>query len=136
MADEPFAEVFPLVYTKDVVALSDWAVATLGLTESWRAPPDDGVIPHAELHWIRGKVSLNAQSTNNASIGPSAISLRVDNRKAVEEIHARAVSAGANITQGPEESRISYSFTATDADGNQWWVNAENGFLDKLRAAK
>ncbi|MFT5102109.1 MAG: hypothetical protein ACI9HY_004245, partial [Planctomycetaceae bacterium] len=28
---------------------------------------------------------------------------------------------------------VAFSFTATDPDGNQWWVNAETGFLDRLR---
>ena len=32
--DTVTTEVFPLIWTQDVVALSDWAVAVLGLTES------------------------------------------------------------------------------------------------------
>jgi len=127
------SEVFPLIWSKDVGALADWAVSTLGLTESWRAPGEDGQAEHVELHWFNGKVSINIDKGMN--MGPSGISLRVDDRQTVDEIHARAVSAGANITQGPEESFIAYSFTATDADGNQWWVNAETGALDELRSA-
>lgn len=135
MADsEPYAEVFPLLHTTDVPRLADWAVTTLGLTESWRAPPNEaGEIEHAELHWISGKVSLNL--VGGSSMGPTAVSLRVDDRDRVEAIHRRAVAAGADITQGPEDSRIAYSFTATDPEGNQWWVNAENGFLDRLRGS-
>ncbi len=125
------AEVFPLIWTKDVAALSDWAVAALGLTESWRAPAEDGVAEHAELHWFEGKVSINIDK--GWGMGPSGISLRVDDRETVDKVLAQAREAGANITQGPEDSRVAYSFTATDADGNQWWVNAETGFLDELR---
>lgn len=129
---EPAAEVFPLVWTRNVPALAEWAVRTLGLTESWRAPPDAaGRVEHAELHWHRGKVSINF--AEDGRMGPAGISLRLDDREQVEAIHRRAVSAGANITQGPEETRIAYSFTATDPEGNQWWVNAETGFLDALR---
>ena len=47
----------------------------------------------------------------------------------------RAFAAGADITQGPEKSVVAYSFTATDPDGNQWWVNAKTGMLDQLRAS-
>ena len=113
-------------------ALADWATTTLGLTESWRAPPEGAPAEHAEVHWFgKGKVSINIDRGDNA--GPSGISLRVDDRDQVDAIHQRAVAAGANITQGPEDSRVSYSFTATDPDGNQWWVNAETGFLDQLR---
>ena len=32
--DTVTTEVFPLIWTQDVAALSDWAVAVLGLTES------------------------------------------------------------------------------------------------------
>ena len=43
---------------------------------------------------------------------------------------------GANISQGLEESVVAYSFTATDPDGNEWWVNAETGMLDQLRESE
>ena len=66
--------------------------------------------------------------------GPRGISLRVDDRQFVEKTYEKAKAAGANITQGPEESRVAYSFTATDPDGNQWWVKAETGLLDELRS--
>jgi uncharacterized glyoxalase superfamily protein PhnB len=131
MKTDHMAEVFPLIWTSDVAALADWAVSTLGLTESWRAPGEDGTVEHAELQWFNGKVSINIDK--GMSTGPSGISLRIDDRETVDTIYQRAVSAGANITQGPEESPVAYSFTATDQDGNQWWVNAETGFLDTLR---
>jgi len=127
----PTAEVYPLIWSDDVGALLDWATAALGLKESWRAPGEDGRIEHGELKWLNGKVSINI--ANGRTIGPSGLSLRVDDRARVDDIHQRAVDAGASITQGPEESMVAYSFTATDPDGNEWWVNAETGFLDKLR---
>ncbi len=135
MADEnPFAEVFPLIDTSDVPALVDWAVGALGLVESWRAPANDlGEIEHAELSWISGRVSLNLIRPGKVATGPARISLRVDDRSRVEALYRRAEAAGADITQGPEETRVAYSFTATDPEGNQWWVNAETGFLDRLR---
>lgn len=133
---QPVTEVFPLVWTSDVPALVAWAVDALGLVEAWRAPPnDDGEIEHAELLWFSGRISVNLTRPGKVLMGPSGISLRVDDRDRVDALYRRAVAAGASITQGPEETRIAYSFTATDADGNQWWVNAETGFLDRLRGA-
>lgn len=82
------AEVFPLIWTKDVAALADWAVNTLGLAESWRAPGEGGQIEHAELHWFNGKVSINIDKGMNT--GPSGISLRIDNNDAVDEVLDRA----------------------------------------------
>ncbi|MFT6435860.1 MAG: putative glyoxalase superfamily protein PhnB [Candidatus Azotimanducaceae bacterium] len=125
------SEIYPLIWSDDVGALLDWAIAAFDMRESWRASSEEGQIEHGELNWGRGKVSINI--SNGRRIGPSGISLRVEDRILVDEIYQRAVAAGVNITQELEESMIAYSFAATDQDGNYWWVNAETGFLDKLR---
>lgn len=127
------AEVYPLVWCHDVGRIADWAVQTLGLTESWRAVEDSGVVEHAELTWAGGRISLNLRLGSNQHMGPAGISLRIDDAARVQAAYAKAVSAGATITQGPETTRVAYSFTAIDPERNQWWVNAETGFLDQLR---
>jgi len=127
------AEVFPLIWADDVGRIADWAVETLGLTESWRAAEDSGVVEHAELSWPGGRISLNIRHDSNRHMGPAGISLRIDDPERVKAVYAGAVRAGASIIQGPETTRIAYSFTAVDPEGNQWWVNAETGFLDELR---
>lgn len=126
-------EVYPLLWSCDVGAIAEWAQRCLGLTESWRAADDDGTVEHAELLWPGGRVSINVKRDTFSDTGPSGISLRVAERDRVDELHAQATAAGATIVQGPEESLVAYSFTAVDGDGNQWWVNAETGFLDSLR---
>ncbi len=135
----PIAEAFPLLWSDDPGAIADWAVAILGLSESWRATGDNGITEHVELHWHPdmggGKISLNIKRDPYTAFGPSGISLRIDDRTTVVALHERAVAAGASIVQGPEESRIAYSFTTIDPDGNHWWVNAETGLLDQLRDA-
>ena len=136
MSNRPVAEVFPLLWSDDPAGLARWAMETLGLEESWRAPPT-GEVEHIELHWPGGgKVSINIRREIDRRVGPAGFALRIDDRAAVERLHARAVAAGAEIVQGPEDSFIAFSFTARDPEGNDWWVNAENGVLDGLRAAK
>lgn len=131
---EKTAEVFPLVWTDDVAGLAEWAKEALGLQESWCAPGEDGTIEHLELHWYNGKISINVKGPQYANTGPCGISLRIDDKDTVDALFQSAKAAGANITQDLMDSPIAYSFTATDPDGNQWWVNAENGMLDQLRA--
>ena len=131
MQSDRTQELFPLIWSKDVEVISDWAVNALGLIESWRAPGESGRIEHAELHGFNGKISVNIDK--GMDMGPSGISLRVDDNATIDKVFERARAAGAEIVQGPEHSSIAYSFTAVDPDGNQWWVNAETGFLDKLR---
>ena len=87
----------------------------------------------AELLCPGGRVSINIKGEAYAETGPSGISLRIDDRARVDELYQRARSAGAEIMQDLAESRVAYSFTALDPDGNRWWVNAETGFLDELR---
>ncbi len=133
MSTDTTAEVYPLIWTGNVAALADWGVAVLGLTESWRAPGEDGRIEHAELLWLQGRISNNIRKAGEHT-GPSGISLRVDDRRQVEALYDRAQGCNANITQPLMDSRIAYSFTVNDPDNNQWWVNAETGFLDSLRS--
>lgn len=134
--NQPVSEVFPLLWSDDVEAIVEWAIRSLDLVESWRAPGENGRLEHAELLWPGGRISVNVKGTTYAAMGPSGISLRVDDRNRVDVLFARARGAGAEIIQELAESRVAYSFTAVDPDGNQWWVNAETGFLDELRAAR
>ena len=60
-------------------------------------------------------------------MGPSGISLRVDDRNRVEALYQGTLKAGADITQGPEASRVAFSFSATDADGNQMVGQCRDG---------
>ncbi|MAV25345.1 MAG: hypothetical protein CMQ05_04400 [Gammaproteobacteria bacterium] len=136
----PTCKVFPLIWSSDVATFAGWAFDALGLVQSWRANDENGIAEHIELHWqwqgeTRGKASLNVTRDTFQGMGPSGISLRLDDESAVDAIHAKAVAAGADTTQGPERSVVAYSFTTTDPDGNQWWVNAETGMLDQLRAS-
>ena len=128
----PVSEVFPLIWTDDVESILNWCVSTLGLTESWRAPGESG-LEHAEVLWPGGRVSINIRSETTRETGPSGISLRVDDRDQVAALYQRATAAGASILMALADSPVAYSFTAVDPDGNQWWVNAETGFLDELR---
>lgn len=130
---EIISEVFPLLWSDNVAQIVDWAISALDLTESWRAPDDGSPLEHVELLWPGGRVSVNINDAY-AGMGPSGIALRVDDPARVDALYERARKAGAEILRGPEDSRIAYSFTAQDPDGNQWWVHAENGFLDQLRS--
>lgn len=129
--DRKLAETFPLLSTKDVGAIADWAVNTLGLTESWRAE-EDGIVEHAELHWVNGKVSINVE--NGSRSGVMGVGLRLGSRSSVEAVYQRAKDNGCVFSRELAESVIAYSFTALDPDGNEWWIHMETGVLDQLRA--
>ena len=135
MGSAVLPSVFPLVWSRDVRALCEWATRSLGLELVWQVPPGDGEWEHAELRWAAGIVSVNYVRDGHEGMGPAGIAVRQGDRAAVDACHARAVGAGAKIVRGPEESLVSYSFTAEDPDGNQWWIHVETGALDELRDA-
>ena len=124
---------YPLIWTEDVAALTDWAVHTLGLYESWRAPGEDGTIEHSELHWRTGRISINIRDARSAGMGPAGIALALSDQGDVDAVHVICTAAGGNITQPLAHSTVAYGFTVTDPVGNQWWVHAETGFLDEFR---
>ena len=129
--DDSLAETFPLLSTKNVGVICDWAVNTLGLTESWRAE-ENGVVEHAELHWLNGKVSVNIE--NGERQGTMGVGLRLGSRESVERVYQQAQQTGCTFSRELAESVIAYSFTALDPDGNEWWVHMETGVLDQLRS--
>ncbi len=132
-SDLDIAETFPLISSKDVGAIADWAVQSLGMTECWRAE-ENGVVEHAELHWARGKVSINI--VNAEREGTMGVGLRLGSRESVEAVFDMAKKAGASFSRELAESVVAYSFTALDPDGNEWWVHSETGMLDRLRAGE
>ena len=127
-------EVFPVLHVRDVDEIADWAVASLGLRENWRAAGESGITEHAELLWHAGRISINIHRGGPQRLG--GISLRVADRQRVDAAWQQAQAVGTNITQSLAESKIAYSFTATDPAGNEWWVNCETGLLDQLRKEK
>lgn len=95
----------------------------------------NGVTTEAHpLLWDKGRISINVKGEQYRAMGPSGISLRIDDRQRVERLYERDRASGMQIIRGPEDTRVAYSFTALDPDGNRWWVNAESGFLDELRS--
>ena len=129
--------VYPLLWSMDVAGILDWATRVLRLTEVWRDPSDGSAVEHGELAFAGGRISVNIKRASDSEMGASGIALHLESREAVDASHAHAVAEGARFTQGadaPEESFVSYGFTALDPDGNQWWVHRETGALDALRA--
>ena len=78
--DLNIAETFPLLSSADVGAIADWAVSNLGMSESWRNV-EDGVVAHAELHWLNGKVSINV--INEERSGTMGVGLRLGSKESV-----------------------------------------------------
>ncbi len=126
-------QLFPLLWSNDVEAVSRWAQDTLGLSLAWQAPGEHGGLDHVELTWGTGRVSVNRQAPEYQNMGPSGVAMQVDSKAHVDAVYALVKQTGTEIVRDLENSPIAYSFTVLDPDQNQWWVHFETGMLDELR---
>ena len=133
---KPVQEVISLLFSDQPAVIADWAIQQLGLEESWRASNDEGVVEHIELRWAQSRISINATRDGQEITGKTSLGLRLDDDASVRALYQRASEFGAEIRMALTESKVALSFTLADPDGNEWWVNAETGFLNQLRKAK
>ena len=59
--------------------------------------------------------------------------LEVEDEATVERLFERALSASAHVEMGLTHSKVAYSFTIQDSEGNQYLIHSETGYLDQLR---
>ena len=133
---KPVQEVISLLFSDQTGIIADWAIKQLGLEESWRASYDDGAVEHVELRWAKSRISINATREGQQITGKTSLGLRLDDAASVKALYQQAIQFGAEIRMALTESKVALSFTLADPDGNEWWVNAETGFLDQLREAR
>ena len=120
--------VIPLLATRDPESLLTFFSKTPDVEAHWQHEDGDGRLVHAEVLWGSDRISLAKGEPRRCSLG-----LEVEDDATVERLFERAVSASAHIEMGLTHSKVAYSFTIQDADGNQYWIHAETGYLDQLR---
>ncbi len=70
------------------------------------------------------------------SLGATGLGPRLGDNDRVSARYQQAVALGADVRMALTQSKVALSFTLADPDGNEWWINAETGFLDQLREAR
>jgi PhnB protein len=111
--------VIPYLVVRGASGLIDFMKTAFGAEERMRAARPDGAIMHAEMRIGDATVEL-ADANEQYPPAPAAIHLYVPN---VDELHARAVRAGATplypITDQPYGDREG---SVRDAFGNHWYI--------------
>ena len=84
----------------------------------------DGVIVHAEMSLGGQYIGLSERAKGEDTIfdlGPCVVYVVLDDEAAIDEMHARAVSAGAEIVMEPQDQDYgSRDFSARDREGFVW----------------
>ena len=120
--------VVPLLPTRDPQSLLTFFSKTLDLEAHWKHEDGDRRVVHAEVLWGSDRISITAGEPRRCSLG-----LEVEDDATVERLFERAVLASAQIEMGLTHSKVAYSFTIQDSEGNQYWIHAKTGYLDQLR---
>jgi uncharacterized glyoxalase superfamily protein PhnB len=84
----------------------------------------DGVIVHAEMKLGGQYIGLSERAKSEKTIfdlGPCVVYVVLDDGPAIDAMHARAVSAGAEIVMEPQDQDYgSRDFSARDPEGFVW----------------
>ena len=124
----PHQTVIPTLRYDDAPAAIDWLCANLGFTERFVVRDGDQV-HHAELEF-RGSLIMLGTLGNHPELPAmdqiahrGSTNLTAESTEQVDELHARAVAAGAEIVQPLTDTDYgSHAFTCVDPEGNHWHV--------------
>jgi uncharacterized glyoxalase superfamily protein PhnB len=111
---------YPTVLYKDASAAMAWLADAFGFESLLVVPGEGDTIAHAEMTFGNGVLMVGSQRTARSEAGPNeGIYVYVED---VDAHCARARSAGAEITQEPEDTDYgSRGYAARDLEGNNWW---------------
>ena len=129
-SDAPQPQVWPTLRARDARRLIRFLVDAFGFEETVVYGEGD-VVDHAQLSWPEGG-GVMLGSAREGSDDPWALQPGSTGCYVVtadpDGVHARAVAAGAEITQGLHETDYgSRDFAARDPEGNRWSFGTYRG---------
>lgn len=125
------ATIMPCLRYHDAPAAIAWLCNTLGFEQKLVVPHEDGRIAHAQLSYGNGMVLLSSifdTEFGKLMAQPSDTGMRVTQScyllvNSADEVHARAVAAGAPIVMAlQDEDYGGRGFTCRDPEGNIWSI--------------
>jgi uncharacterized glyoxalase superfamily protein PhnB len=133
--DAPPPQVWPALRARDARGLIRFLVDAFGFVENvaWGDQPDGGgdVVVHAQLDWPEGGGimlgSVREDPEDRWPVQPGTAGCYVATSDP-DAVHARAVAAGAEITDPLHDTDYgSREFAARDPEGNRWSFGTYRG---------
>lgn len=126
----PAPNVWPALRYDDAPAAVRFLVDVLGFTETL-VVPDGDLVAHAELRWPEGGAvmlgSVRPPDGVHDAVKPGTGAVYVVSDH-VDDVHAKAQAAGAEITAGPMDTDYgSHTFSLRDPEGNAWTFGTYRG---------
>jgi uncharacterized glyoxalase superfamily protein PhnB len=135
LPDVPPPQVWPALRARDARGLIRFLVDAFGFVENvaWGQQPDGGgdVVVHAQLDWPEGGGimlgSVRDEPGDRWPVPPGTAGCYVVTADP-DAVHARAVAAGAEITDPLHDTDYgSRDFAARDPEGNRWSFGTYRG---------
>ncbi|MFN2518176.1 MAG: VOC family protein [Jatrophihabitantaceae bacterium] len=126
----PPPQVWPTLRARDARALIRFLVDVVGFEETSVIGEGD-VVHHAQLSWpLGGGIMLGSARESDGDqwqVRPGTFGAYVV-ADDIDALHARAVAAGAQITDAPHETDYgSRDFALRDPEGNRWSFGTYRG---------
>lgn len=110
--------VMPYLILSQADQFRDFVTEVFGGTETARYPNESGGVMHAEAS-IGGATLMYADATGEWPPQTSNLYIYVEN---LDEVYAKALSAGATTAMPPERKDYGYTCGVVDPTGNTWWI--------------
>jgi uncharacterized glyoxalase superfamily protein PhnB len=109
----------PVVHYRDLEAGARFLVESFGFVQHEAHKSDDGTVQYVELSLDEAPLGLGPHTDGSIfDTGPAVVYIGVDE---VDQLHERAVAAGAEILMEPTDQDYgSREFVARDHEGNVW----------------
>ena len=118
-------EIIPYIFYRDVPNALDWLARAFGFTEVLRHPTPSGM--HAQMTFNGQRVMLGQGGKDWQMQSPIDSEARVATMGIfiyladVDNHYLRALNAGAEIVQAPQDESYGRSYTVRDLDGHPWF---------------
>ena len=112
-----YNRLMPYLIVSGASQFIEFMQTVFGTTLQMTVPRSEGVIMHGELR-IGESVIMFADKTDVIAARPAGFFIYVDN---VDEIYAKALTAGASSTMLPGTMDYGYTCGFKDVFGNDWW---------------
>ena len=117
-------EIIPYLFYRDVPAALEWLARAFGLKEEMRVGTPSGGM-HGEMSLDGQRIMMGNGAKQWGMISPresSAATMGVFlYLEDVDQHHARARTAGAEIVHAPRDESYGRTYTARDLDGHPWF---------------
>ena len=129
--------IIPSLRYDDPSAAIEWLCANLDFREHFVVRSEEGRIEHAQIEFRGSLVMLGTTGSDpefhwvDDVAHRGSTNLTAESAAHVDDLHARAIAAGAEIISPLEDTDYgSHAFTCADPEGNHWHIGTYDALAE------